>query len=120
MLGVLRAKVATALAQTATVLLATSGPAGLQVSVCPSHSQDVRLFILIPDTSEHLVNLEQDTQVVVTTCAWQMRGHSRILASPPPTLFKDSVWRRVIEVSPARFEFTQADGLGAYETIDFD
>jgi len=39
-------------------VLATSGPSGVQVSEFPCEAIELELYLLVPQTSDHLFNLE--------------------------------------------------------------
>ncbi|MBL8165972.1 MAG: hypothetical protein JNJ61_28570 [Anaerolineae bacterium] len=122
MLDTLRARVAAALEKIDSVMLATDGPAGLQVSQCPCHSREVSLFLLLPQTSEHLVNLEWRGQAIASTPAWQMRGLACRSEESVVRLFPraETQWYVVVEMQPLRFDFVRPNGAGASETIDFE
>jgi hypothetical protein len=126
MLAHLRQRVMDALAQTQFVTLATSGPGGLQAGVFPCQAVDLRLYLLVPCTSDHLVNLGGDASVVVTTEAWQLRGLARVVhpAERPAGLAllnaPDARWSEVVEIRPTRFDARQRSGWGYSETIDLE
>ena len=71
MLTHLRRHVAATLAPTHSATLATSGPAGLQADLLPCVARGTRLYLLLPCTSDHLLNLDYDPAAVVTA------AHSR-------------------------------------------
>jgi hypothetical protein len=126
MLNHLRQHVATALAPARSATLATCGPAGLQADVVACAASGTRLFLLLPCTSDHLLNLDHDSAVVVTTAGWQVRGQARVLAPgerpDAGALMRapDAPWSVVIEVRPARVTIAQPEGWGAAETIDLE
>ena len=126
MLNHLRRRVIDLLEPTRVVTLSTCGPAGIQAQVLPVVAKGLRLFILVPATSEHLFNLEQQQIVVATTADWQLRGHARRLASSEiPTdipILRDVPASNnvIIEVKPYRFEIGPPNGSGFSETIDLD
>ncbi len=57
-----------------TAVLATSGPAGVQASEFPCEAIDLNLYLLVPQTSDHLFNLEHDSAVTLLTPEWELRG----------------------------------------------
>jgi len=127
MLNHLRQHVAAMLEKAHSATLATSGPAGLQAHVFPYVASGVRLYFLLPCTSDHLLNLEHDPAVVVTTGGWQVRGRARVLAtsercSAAMALLQapDAPWSVVVEVWPTRVAIAQRAGWGAAETIDLE
>jgi hypothetical protein len=105
--------------------LATSGPAGLQAHVVPCAASGIQLYLLLPRTSDHLLNLEHDPAVVVTTSEWQMSARARVVteaAYAVPLLFKapDAPSSAVVEVQPTRVAIAQHTGWGMAETIDLE
>jgi hypothetical protein len=126
MLTHLRQRIATTPAPVRSVTLATSGPAGLQAHVFPCIASGIRLYLLLPRTSDHLPNLEHDPLVVVTTAGWQVRGRARILTlaeqSAAGALLDapDAPWSVVVEVQPTRVAIAQCEGWGTAETIDLE
>jgi hypothetical protein len=126
MLNHLRQQIAATLQKARSATLATSGPAGLQASVVPCAASGILLYLLLPGTSDQLLNLECDPAVVVTTAEWQLWGQARVLAdarcSAAEILLEapDAPWSVVIEVQPARVAIAQRTGWGAAETIDLE
>lgn len=126
MLTHLRQHVAATLAPSRSATLATSGPAGLQAHMFPCLARDLLLYLLLPSTSDHLLNLESDSAAVVTTAGWQVRGRARVLAAEERQLAgalleaPDAPWSIVVEVRPARVTIARAEGWGAAETIDLE
>ena len=126
MLAYLRQHVATTLAPAASATLATSGPAGLQADLFPCVARGTLLYLLLPCTSDQLLNLDSDSQVVVTAAGWQVRGRARVLDStdqPAIGLLMDepgAPWSLVVEVHPTRVTIAQRQGWGAAETIDLE
>lgn len=115
-----------ALADTHSVTLATSGPAGVQASLVACEACDLQLYLLVPQTSEHLVNLEDEPVAVATTAAWSVRGevHSVSAVAQPEGLTlasaPDACWYTLVVLRPSRFERLRPDGWGALETIDIE
>ncbi len=125
MLNHLRQHVAAALEHVRSATLATSGPAGLQAHVVPCAASGIQLYLLLPCTSDHLLNLEYHPEVVVTTAEWQVVGGARVVpeaACPVPLLLKapNTPWSVVVEVRPTRVAIAQPTGWGAAETIDLE
>ena len=124
MLEYLRDRVKEKLEKTHSAILATGGPAGVQVSYCPGQGLGLHLFLLVPATSDHLFNLENQTEVVVTTEDWQLIGWARVLKGeniPPELELKKNENNRreeVIEIVPYRFEFIIPEETRVVETID--
>jgi hypothetical protein len=124
MLSHLRQHVTTALQSTHRATLATNGPAGLQAQVVPCAASGLQLFLLLPRTSEHLLNLEQNPAAVVATEHWQVSGNARIAtaAECPAALLRtpDASWSEVVIIRPTRVSIAQRAGWGAVETIDLE
>jgi hypothetical protein len=126
MLNHLREQIAATLEGVRSATLATSGPAGLQAQVVPCVASGIRLYLLLPRTSDQLLNLEHDPAVVVTTAEWQMHGRARVrdrVGVPAAALLleaPDAPWCVVLEVQPARVAIAQRQGWDAAETIDLE
>jgi hypothetical protein len=126
MLDHLRQHIAATLAQARSATLATRGPAGLQAHVMPCAVSGIRIYLLLPRTSDHLLNLEHDPAVVVTTAEWHVSGRARVVTeaecAAAPQLLKAPAapWSVVVEVQPTRVSIAQREGWGAAETIDLE
>lgn len=122
----LRTRVAAIMAKSHLAMLATCGPADIQAGVYPCEADGMRLYMLVPRTSDHLYNVEISPDVVVTAHRWQARGKARVLApeAAPRALLLDAreeaQWSVVLEIVPARLQIA-AENDGPYvETIDVD
>lgn len=126
MLDHLRHRVIEVLAAAQSVTLATYGPAGLQASLLPCEAVGMRLYLLLPATSDHLLNLENQSDVMVSTAAWQLRGQAVMLnsadSSPDLGLLQktEAQWGRLIVVLPTQLNIRRKQGWGYSETIDID
>lgn len=126
MLEPLRQQVSAALASTSAATIATSGPGGLHADSYPCEALNLRLYLLLPRTSDHLVNLENDSSVVVLTERWRLHGEGHVLPAdnyPEPLALQkspDAKWRVVVEVRPTRLELEPEGGWGYRETIDLN
>lgn len=126
MLEHLRRHVIDLLEPTQVVTLSTCGPAGVQAQMLPSAAKDLRLYILVPTTSDHLFNLEQDNLVVATTAEWQLRGSARVLSSEelpvdvPLLHSSEASDYTVVEVQPKCLQVGRPNGRGFSETLDFN
>jgi hypothetical protein len=123
MLDKLRDRTAQILAETGWCTLATTGPAGLQASMVRCAGQGTTLYLLVPDTSDHLFNLESEMEVAVTTETWYLRGTADIVQDSTNVFSAEqSQWHTVVRVSPVRLHILPAKGGPANyaETIDFD
>ena len=126
MLDHLRQRVVEALASAQCATLSTYGAAALQATLLPCEAIDLQLYLLLPATSDHLLNLESHPQVVVTTPDWQLRGTAVSLnpANYPPNLTllqkPEAQLSRLVVVRPSQFNLRRANGWGFWETIDID
>lgn len=118
MLEHLRQRVVDALQQESTVTLATSGPAGLEISPCESKRNGLNLILLIPATSEHWVNIEAQPLVAVTQDHWRLTGTAMLPYDT--TILSEAVTAelKALEVHPLRFEFLTQNTHQVVETID--
>jgi hypothetical protein len=107
-------------------VLATHGPAGLQVAEFPCEAVDLDLYLLLPWTSDHLFNLEQDPCVILLTPSWELKGHARLISPTPPELELDLLkepaaqWCVLLRVDPLRIHVRQPQGWGYLETLELN
>lgn len=126
MLTHLQRYLGTILATTPEVTLASSGPAGVQAGVVRCVVDGLRLLLLVPGTSDQLLNLEAEPTVVVATPQWEARGtahildHAARLAALTALPIADAAWYAVVEVRPTRVKIAHAVGWGNSETIDLE
>lgn len=124
MLDHLRQRVIETLATVRSATLSTYGPAELQATHLACEAIDMRLYLLLPTTSDHMLNLEN--QVVVTTSDWQLRGVALILDSadypPDLSLYRkpEAQWSRLVEIRPTQLHIRRRNGWGYSETIDIE
>lgn len=126
MLDHLRQQVIETLAPVHSATLSTYGPAELQASLLPCESSGLRLYLLLPATSDHLLNLENQPEVVVSTSDWQLRGIALVLDSAdyPPELClhrkPEMQWSRLIEIRPTQLHIRRRNGWGYSDTLDIE
>jgi hypothetical protein len=126
MLNHLRQRAAAALAAVRTATLSTCGPAHIQASVLPCEAVGLRFYMLAPRISDHLFNLESESEVVVTTADWQLRGTASVLdetASPSGlqlTHMREAQWSRLVEIHPVRLHMNRLNGWAFGETLDIE
>lgn len=130
MLNQARQRVIDALRIPRSAVLATSGPAGLQVSEFPCQADGLELFLLLPKTSDHLFNLEQDPAVSLLTPSWELKGEARLLAfhQAGQELFPEAKasqageeWYILVRIEPRQLQIRREGaqpGWGNLETID--
>src|SRR5512137_320315 len=86
MLDYARQRVIEALRLPRTVVLATSGPAGVQAGEFPCEAAGLDLYLLVPQTSNHLFNLEHDSAVTLLTAEWELKGQAQLRPPGAPGL----------------------------------
>jgi hypothetical protein len=120
----LRQRVVETLAGAGSVTLSTYGPAEIQTDVFSCAAVDLTLYVLVPRTSDHLFNLENNPQVVVTTETWQLRGTARVAGQHPAGLAllhrPDAGWCELVEIRAMRLQIKRSEGRGYAETFDID
>lgn len=126
MLDHLRQRVIDTLASVGSVTLSSCGPAELQASLLPCEAAGLHLYLLLPATSDHLLNLETQPDVVLNTADWQLRGVATVLeptAYPPDLALLSSAaaqWGRLVLVRSTRLHIRRRNGWSYSETIDID
>ena len=122
MLDKLRDRATQILAETPSCILATTGPAGIQASRVHCTGRGTTLYLLVPDTSDHLFNLESEPEVAVTAETWRLRGTADIIQDSTDLFSANQrQWHTVVRVTPVRLHLLPDKGPANYaETIDFD
>jgi hypothetical protein len=124
MLDYARQRAREVLSNLQTVVLATSGPAGVRVGEFTCEAHDLELFLLLPETSDHIFNLEHDLHVTLLTPKWEMQGVAEIISAESTDLhlplFQDpnAKWCVIVKVKPQLIEIRRKSGWGNIETID--
>lgn len=120
MLDRLRDQAFQALTATSHCTLSTVGPAGLCASNVALAVESNRLYVLIPNTSDHLFNLEQDTAVALTAETWELTGQAaQIAADESPFTPQQTAWAVVFQITPQRMHLPPDDADHTHRTIDF-
>jgi hypothetical protein len=126
MLDYARQRVIEALKIPHRAVLATSGPAGVQAMEFPCEAVELELYLLVPQTSDHLFNLEHVSSVTVWTTQWELKGKAQII-SPITTDLELNIlrepgakWSMVVRVRPCKLQILKEDGWGSLETIDIN
>ncbi len=103
---------------------ATSGPAGVQASEFPCEAIDLSLYLLVPQTSDHLFNLEHESTVILLTAGWELKGKAHIVSPHAPDLELDLLrepgaeWCALVQVVPCQMQIRREAGWGHLETLD--
>ena len=124
MISYARERAITLLKSVSTAILATTGLAGVQVSEFPCEAVELDLYLLVPCTSDHLFNLEQDDRVALHTDEWELTGKGRALLPeekwPRISLLRGTgtSWYVLVKVVPNQIHVLRTEGWGPAETID--
>lgn len=124
MLNYARQRAMEALRRPDRAVLATSGPAGLQASEYPCEADGLCLYLLIPQTSDHLFNLEHDPVVTMISEWWELKGEACVLPPNPPGLElgllrePEAEWCRLVRIEPHQIQIRREKGWGYLETIE--
>ncbi len=124
MLDYARQRASAALGHPCTAVLVTSGPAGVQTGEFRCEVSDLGLYLLIPQTSDHLFNLEHESSVTVLTATCELKGHARPVSRDAPDLHvdlcsePDAEWCALVHVEIFRVQIRSEDGWRNRETID--
>ncbi len=105
-----------------TAVLATDGPAGLQLSELPCQALGLAVYLLLPPTSDHAFNLERSPAVTLLAATWELKGIARIVVGEKVDLEllrqPESEWSVLVQVAPSRIHILGDRGWGNVETID--
>ena len=114
-----------ALRKPRTAVLATSGPAGVQAGEFPCEAAGLDLYLLVPQTSNHLFNLEHDSAVTLLTAEWELKGQAQLRPPGAPGLALNLLqepaaeWCVLVRVEPFQVQIRRKGGWGSLETFDF-
>lgn len=103
-------------------VLATAGPAGIQASEVACQAVDLALYLLVPETSDHLFNLENDPRVTLLAPGWELKGEAQVVAAEDLALLREpeAEWCVLVRVEPCQLQIRREGGWGNIETIDFE
>ena len=107
-----------------TAIVATNGPSGVQVSQFPCEAAGLDIYLLLPRTSDHLFNLEQDERVALHTDQFELSGNGHIIESgeewPRISLVPETGtnWYVLVKIVPSQIQVLRKEGWGPAETID--
>lgn len=124
MLDYARTRAIQVLRPTRRAVLATHGPAGLQVAELPCQAVDLDLYILLPWTCDHLFNLERNPSVTLLAATWELEGAVQLVT--PFTLDFElqllrepgAGWCALLRVIPHRIQIRRPQGWGYLETLE--
>lgn len=124
MLDYSRQRAVSVLSSPQTAVLATCGPTGIKVSEFPCELIDLVLYLLLPQVSDHLFNLEKNNRVAVLTEEWELQGKGHALSPeekhPELRLLREVKieWYALVKVEPIQIQLRRTEGWGVAETID--
>ena len=124
MLDYARQRVIEALGTPRIAVLVTSGPAGVQAGEFRCEAIELDLYLLVPQTSDHLFNLERDSTVTLLTAGCELKGKAHIITRGAPDLELDLLrepgaeWCVLVRVEPSQVQIRSEGGWGNLETID--
>ncbi len=124
MLDYARQRAIEALGIPRTAVLVTSGPAGVQASEFPSETIGLDLYLLVPQTSDHLFNLEHESTVTLLTARCEIKGIAQIISHNALDLELDlwrepgAAWCALVRVQISQVQIRSERGWGNLETID--
>jgi hypothetical protein len=124
MLDYARGRAVQALKVPRRAILVTTGPAGLQAGEFACEAAGLDLYLLLPQTSDHLFNLEHDPAAALLTSIWHLNGEARVISPIPPNLELELVkkpgveWCVLIRITPHQLQIRREEGWGNLETID--
>ncbi len=124
MLNYTRGRAVEMLALAHKCVLATDGPAGVLASECRCEACDLVLYLLLPQTLDHLFNLEHNPRVALVTEEWELRGTAHVLLPegeyPELALAHEpgAEWHSLVRVEPSQLHVRRPEGWGSTETID--
>ena len=124
MLDYARQRAIEALGTPCTAVLVTSGPAGVQASEFRCETMDLDLYLLVPQTSDHLFNLEHESTVTLLMARCEVKGKAQIISSGIPDLKLELLhepgaeWCTFVRVEISQVQIRSEQGWGNLETID--
>jgi hypothetical protein len=105
-------------------VLVTNGPAGIQVSECACTLLGLSLYLLVPQTSDHLFNLEHESIVTLLIARCEVKGSAQIISRQAVhldcELLSEPVaeWCAFLRVDISQVQLRSEAGWGNRETID--
>jgi hypothetical protein len=105
-------------------ILATGGPAGIQAGEFPCEAIGLDLYLLLPNTSDHIFNIENDHSATLVSSVWEVSGEAELIELPNPALELDFLkgteaeWWSLVRVHPRKIHIRSKGGWGYCETIE--
>ena len=107
-----------------TAVLVTNGPAGIQVGEFACALSGLSLYLLLPQTSDHLFNLEHESTVTLLITRCEVKGRTQIISREMVNLDCDLLresaadWWAFLRVEISQVQLRSEAGWGNRETID--
>ncbi len=105
-------------------VLVTNGPAGVQVGEFPCDAPGLSLYLLVPQTSDHLFNLEYESTVTLLIARCEVTGRAQIISrgavAPACALLQNPAadWGVFLQVKISQVQIRSDEGWGNRETFD--
>jgi hypothetical protein len=105
-------------------ILITNGPAGLQAGEFACEAADLDLYLLVPQTCDHLFNLEYDPTAALLSSMWHLKGEVKVISPIPVDLELELLkepgveWCVLVRITPHKLQIRRDEGWGNLETID--
>ena len=107
-----------------TAVLVTNGPAGIQVGEFACALSGLSLYVRVPQTSDHLFNLEHESTVTLLITCCEVKGRAQIISRDIVKLDCDLLrepaadWCAFLRVEITQVQLRSEAGWGNRETID--
>lgn len=124
MLAYAHQRASEALGKPRTAVLVTNGPAGVQAREFPCEVLDLVIYLVVPQTSDHLFNLEHDVAVTLLTTRCELKGTAQIVSRSASDLNLDlwrepaAEWCALVQIQISQVQIRSERGWGNLETID--
>jgi hypothetical protein len=105
-------------------ILVTNGPAGLQAGEYPCEATGLDFYLLVPQTCDHLFNLEHDPAAALLSSIWHLKGEGKVISPLPADLELELLkepgveWCVLVQITPHQLQIRRDEGWGNLETID--
>lgn len=118
----------TLIARSLEALLCTVGPAGLQAAYVSCNVHNASIYAYIPRSLDLMSNLEQESEIILTTPIWQVYGSAITLpditsctSSLPPEVIGDAnqLGLAIAHIAPRSMQVDLFEKTAHRETIDF-
>jgi hypothetical protein len=107
-----------------TAVLVTNGPAGVQAGEFPCATVGLILYLLVPQTSDHLFNLEYESAVTLLIARCELKGRAQLIShgevASACTLLREpeADWSAFLQIEISQVQIRSEVGWGNRETLD--